>query len=90
MTTRGLQKNDFETIANFVDRTVKITASIKSSMPATATKLKDFKEAVGERGDGYPEIGKLRADVTAFARKFPVIGFGSQLVDVIFGITIIL
>lgn len=38
------------------------------------TKLKDFKEALGE-GKKIPQIAELRKDVTEFARQFPVVGF---------------
>ena len=75
MTTRGLQKKDFEAIAGFVDRAVHITADVKKQVQG-GTKLKDFKETVGEHGAAFPEIQKLKQDVTEFARTFPVIGFG--------------
>lgn len=73
MTTRGLGKKDFEKIADFFDRAVKITADIKKDVKGS--KLKDFKSAVGSHGDSFPEIGKLKKDVVEFSRSFPVIGF---------------
>jgi glycine hydroxymethyltransferase len=76
MTTRGLGRSDFEQIARFVDRAIKITADIKGKV--SGTKLKDFKEAVGPHGDAFPEIASLRKDVTDFARQFPVIGYDAD------------
>lgn len=76
MTTRGLQTTDFTAIAEFVHRAVEITAKVKQGMGAGA-KLKEFREAVGANGEGVAreEVAGLKRDVTAFARRFPVIGF---------------
>ncbi|EGF83359.1 hypothetical protein BATDEDRAFT_15526 [Batrachochytrium dendrobatidis JAM81] len=73
MTTRGLVEADFANIAELIDRAVKITVDISNTIQGT--KLSDFKATVGETGEAYPEIAKLREDVIAFARSFPAVGF---------------
>ena len=76
MTTRGLSSKDFQQVAKFVDEAVKITLDIKKSVKGT--KLMDFKEAVGETGQDFQEIGKLRTRVKQFASSFEVVGFDSK------------
>ncbi|KAI8930295.1 serine hydroxymethyltransferase-domain-containing protein [Entophlyctis helioformis] len=73
MTTRGLVESDFVTVVDFIDRAIQITIDINKTVKGT--KLKDFKAAVGETGEAFPEIAKLRADVIAFAHQFPTVGF---------------
>lgn len=67
MTTRGLTQTDFETIADFIDRAVKIALDVKSRVKGT--KLKDFMAQVGD-GSGIAEIGQLKEDVVGFAKRF--------------------
>ena len=59
-------------VAEFVDRSVHIAKDIKT---AVGPKLKDFKAALAGGADAYPDLIKLRDDVTAFANGFPTIGF---------------
>jgi glycine hydroxymethyltransferase len=73
MTTRGLKEQDFETVAEFVDRAVKMTIDIKKTV--SGTKLKDFKEAVAN-GEAHPSIAELKRDVVDFSQSFPVVGIG--------------
>ncbi|KAJ3255274.1 hypothetical protein HDU77_003746 [Chytriomyces hyalinus] len=72
MTTRGLVEKDFETVTGFVVRAVEIAVALKGQ--ASGTKLKDFKELVGD-GSKFPEIAALKKDVVEFSKTFPTIGF---------------
>jgi len=73
MATRGLLPDDFETVADFVDRAIKLTKKINDGLPGK--KLKDFKAALEDGGKSYPEIAELKKEVMAFARSFPSVGF---------------
>ena len=72
LTTRGFTEADFDKVAEFFDRGVTISQAVKES---TGKKLKDFKAALEPGAAPIPEIEALRADVAAFARTFPTIGF---------------
>lgn len=75
MFLRGLTEEDFVAVADFFDRAVEIAQTLKQQ---TGPKLKDFKAALDESKGGanaVPALAQLRADVTAFARKFPTVGF---------------
>lgn len=72
LTSRGLGEEDMVKVAEFVDRSVHIAKDIKT---AVGPKLKDFKAALAGGADAYPDLIKLRDDVTAFANGFPTIGF---------------
>lgn len=72
LTSRGFTESDFEKVAEFFDRAVDVTSSIKSS---TGPKIKEFRAALENGPDAFPDLVKLRDDVTAFARSFPTIGF---------------
>ena len=69
MTTRGFNEGDFEKVAGFVDRGIKIAADLKAKYP----KMKDFRAALEDAE--VPEIAALRADVEGFTKDFPTIGF---------------
>jgi len=71
LTTRGFTEEDFEKVAEFFDRAVKISVDIKGK---TGTKLKDFKAALEKGPDDFPDLVKLNKDVTEFSNKFPAIG----------------
>lgn len=70
LTSRGFIEPDFEQVADFVDRGVKIAAEIKAS---SGPKLKDFREALEKEEPAA--LGKLRHDVEEFAKQFPTVGF---------------
>ncbi|CAL5224699.1 g7426 [Coccomyxa viridis] len=72
LTSRGFTEADFEKVAEFVDRSVQIAASLKSKDGA-GPKLKDFKSYVDN--NDVPEIKQLKAEVEKFAMDFPTIGF---------------
>jgi glycine hydroxymethyltransferase len=69
---RGFAESDFEMVAEFFDRAVTIAEAIRKQ---TGSKIKDFKSALENGPDAFPELVKLRNDVTEFARKFPTVGF---------------
>ena len=74
MTTRGMKETDFEKVAEFIDRGVKIATECKASV-TSGTKLKDFKAYVDsadckQSGD----IAKLRAGVEAYCGAFHMPG----------------
>ena len=71
MATRGLTPTDFETVAGFVDRGIKLTRKISETVPGK--KLKDFKAVLEDGGLAFPEIAALKKEVVAFARAFPAI-----------------
>ncbi|KAI9593242.1 serine hydroxymethyltransferase-domain-containing protein [Syncephalis fuscata] len=73
MTSRGLNEDDFAEVANLIDRAVQITQTI--SKQATGTKLKDFKEKLGDDVAQWPDLQKLHDDVARFSRRFPSVGF---------------
>ena len=71
LTTRGLVEKDFEQVAEFVDRAIKIAKSLKKKSGA---KLSDFKSALQEEKNKSEEINNLRSEVVSYARQFPVPG----------------
>jgi glycine hydroxymethyltransferase len=72
LTSRGLDTKDFEQVAVFFDRAASIADAIRKQ---TGTKIKDFKAALENGAEAYPELVQLNNDVTEFARRFPTIGF---------------
>lgn len=73
LTTRGFLEADFDKVAEFVDRGVKIAADLKSK---AGSKMKDFKAYLGT--EKVVEIEKLREDVEVFAKSFTTIGFSKD------------
>ena len=71
LTTRGFCEKDFEAVAEFIVRGIKIAQDVKAA--SAGTKLKDFKHALESKE--WPELTKLTKDVEEFATKFPTIGF---------------
>jgi glycine hydroxymethyltransferase len=72
MTTRGFGPAEFEKVAEYIDRAVKITSEIKSEVAARGerTKISDFRS----HAEGDSRIAELNKEVTAFVTKFPVPG----------------
>ncbi|KAF8063057.1 SHM1 [Scenedesmus sp. PABB004] len=70
LTSRGFVEKDFEQVADFVDRAVQIAVGLKAT---AGPKLKDFRDFLAT--NTTPEIEALKADVEAFAKQFPTIGF---------------
>ncbi len=71
LTTRGLDEKDFEKIADFFDRSVTITNAITKKV---GPKIKDFKAALADGPEQFPELVKLGQEVKAFAASFPTVG----------------
>lgn len=72
LTTRGFTEEDFTQVAVFFDQACNIAKTVKADV---GPKLKDFKAALADGADKYPELVKLAEDVKQFANKFPTIGF---------------
>lgn len=72
LTTRGFTETDFEEVAKFFDRAVTIALEVKGK---TGTKMKDFKQALENGPQEFPNLVALGNDVKTFARQFPTIGF---------------
>lgn len=72
MTTRGFTQADFERVAEYIDKAVKITSQIKADVTAKGekTKIADFRG----HAEGNAEIEKLKEEVTEWAKTFPVPG----------------
>lgn len=71
LTTRGLTEEDFEQVGEFFHRAVQISVDIKGK---TGTKLKDFKAALANGPQDFPDLVKLANDVKTFSNQFPAIG----------------
>lgn len=69
---RGFTEEDFEKVAEFFDRAVTITQQITAKV---GPKVKDFKAALQDGPQDFPELVKLGDDVRAFAQSFPTVGF---------------
>ena len=71
LSSRGFDEKDFDQVAEFFHRSVLIAKEIQ----ADTKTMKAFKEALQNGPGKYSKIVALKADVVAFARKFPTIGF---------------
>jgi len=69
LTSRGFVEKDFTVVGDFLDRALKLTLKIQEK--AGGVLLEDFKKALKDD----EEVAALKADVRAFARKFPIPGF---------------
>ena len=72
LTSRGFDEKDFEQVAEFFDRGVVIAEAIRKQ---TGSKIKDFKAALENGADSFPDLLQLNKEVSEFARTFPTIGF---------------
>ncbi len=68
MTTRKFVESDFEQIADFLDKTLKIALEIQQK---SGPKLKDFVKML----EGNDQVAALRLEVNKFATTFPMPGF---------------
>lgn len=74
LTTRGFLEQDFEKVAEFIDRGVNIAKDLKSKADkAVGTKVKDFNTYLEQNKPS--EIEALEKDVMSYAMQFPTIGF---------------
>ncbi|EWM29153.1 serine hydroxymethyltransferase [Nannochloropsis gaditana] len=67
LTSRGFKEADFEQVADFLDRALKIGLRVQA---ASGPKLVDFAKAVADDA----EVKALKAEVNAFAKGFPMPG----------------
>jgi len=65
LTTRGLREAEFETVAAFLDRAASLALAVQAR---SGPKLVDFVKEM----EGDAEVAKLRDEVVAFARGFPM------------------
>jgi glycine hydroxymethyltransferase len=77
LTSRGFVEGDFDQVAGFVDRAVKIAIDVQSKVAAASGKknvtAKEFNTYLA--ANKVPEIDALKADVETFSKQFPTIGF---------------
>lgn len=73
MTSRGLQKEDFSAIAQYIDEAVDIAIQLEKENGAS--KLKDFKHNLSQTAHTHAGIQALKAKVVEFSKRFPTIGF---------------
>ena len=71
LTTRGMDEADFEKVAEFIARGVRIAVDAKAKA-GEGVKLKAFKQFVLDAG--MPEIAQLKEEVEAWAVTFPMPG----------------
>lgn len=75
LTSRGFTEQDFSRVAEFIDRGIAIAVEINKE-PGASWKLVTFEQAL--KSKQWPQIGKLRDDVAAFATKFHMPGQSKQ------------
>ncbi|KAK3671420.1 Serine hydroxymethyltransferase, cytosolic [Recurvomyces mirabilis] len=71
MTSRGMGEKDFERIAGFIDRCVKLASKIQKELPKEGNKLKDFKAVVQRKGT-VEEIVEMKGEIAGWAGTFPL------------------
>jgi len=70
LTSRGMEEKEFDAVADFLDRIVKLCVEVDKSAGKT---VKGFKEAIAK----HPKIQPLREEVEAFSKRFPMPGVDS-------------
>jgi len=73
LTTRGFDEADFEKVADFIDRAVKIAQDLKAKTPAPG-KMKDFNAYLAAEGRNREDLKALAKEVHDFAGQFPMPG----------------
>ena len=68
LTTRGLMEDDFQIVAKFIDRCIRLALEAQENSPSR--KLKDFKMTL-QTEKFAKELDAIRRDVNEFASKFP-------------------
>ncbi|CAH1772924.1 unnamed protein product [Owenia fusiformis] len=71
LTSRGFKEAEFEKVADYLDRAVKLTLEAQSKSGT----LKEFKAVVLEDAELKGKMAELSKDVSEFASKFPMPGF---------------
>ncbi|KAK0869503.1 Serine hydroxymethyltransferase, cytosolic [Friedmanniomyces endolithicus] len=70
MTSRGMGEEDFDRIAGYIDRCVKMAKGIQGGLPKEGNKLKDFKGVVGK--GGVEGMAELKKEIAGWAGTFPL------------------
>lgn len=70
MTSRGLGEQDFDRIADYVDKCIKVAQKVQSELPKEANKQKDFKAKIV--GGDVEGIKELKSEIIAWASTFPL------------------
>lgn len=74
LTTRGLTPNDFDTVADFLDRGCKLAIQARDLVAKTSSNgkvlLKDFLEICESNTEINQKLSSLRVEVEAFAARF--------------------
>ncbi|KDD73295.1 serine hydroxymethyltransferase [Helicosporidium sp. ATCC 50920] len=73
MTTRGLREADFEAVAEFIHRGVRIARRLAEQTPAPA-RVREFEALLAEKAGSDAEIQDLKQEVLRFATQFPMPG----------------
>lgn len=76
LTTRGGTEDDFQQVAAFLDKGVKLTAELNERARSQgAKKVADFKAFVVDDAESKEKMNALKTEVTTFVRQFPTIGY---------------
>ncbi|KAI3650619.1 hypothetical protein MP228_004100 [Amoeboaphelidium protococcarum] len=70
LTSRSFTEEDFEQVATYLDRAVKLALNIQKN-----SKSKLMKDFVVSLDNAQPELKKLKEEVSHFSRQFPMPGF---------------
>ncbi|CCD26091.2 glycine hydroxymethyltransferase SHM2 NDAI_0G03140 [Naumovozyma dairenensis CBS 421] len=69
MTTRGMGEEDFQKIAQYIDKAVQLAKEVQQSLPKDANKLKDFKAKIDEGSD---VITNIKQEIYQWAGEYPL------------------
>lgn len=72
LTTRGLNQQDFDQVAEFVHRGVTLAREYQEK--CGSKKLKDYKQYMEQQGDQLKDLHALKKEVIQFASQFPLAG----------------
>ena len=73
LTSRSFQEQDFVKVAEFLHRAVQIAT--KAQTAAGSKMIKDFVQQLSANEEVKAALDQLKADVMAFAKRFPMPGF---------------
>ena len=72
MTSRGFERQEFNSVVEFIDEAVKIAKS--ENKKVSGSKFKDFKDHIGD-AQQFGSITQLKREVANMAKQFPVVGW---------------
>ncbi|XP_054892097.1 serine hydroxymethyltransferase, cytosolic-like [Poeciliopsis prolifica] len=73
LSSRGLVEEDFKKVAHFIHRGIELTLEVQRSLHPQAS-LKEFVQALAQGGKFQQRVSEVRAEVEAFAGRFPMPG----------------